>query len=95
MAWMVQTSGGVILNVHAVPRAARNAIQGLHGEAVKIRLQAPPVEGKANRALLRCLSEALDVPERQLTLLSGAAGRRKRVLIAGLSRPEIQARLNL
>ena len=78
-----------------MPCAARDAIRGLHGDAVKIRLRAPPVDGQANRALLRFLGELLDVPARQLTLLSGASGRHKRVLISELSAREIRARLDI
>lgn len=84
-----------MLQVHAVPRAARNAIHGLHGEALKIRLRAPPVSGRANRALLDFLSELLKIPASQLTLVSGASGRHKRVLISALTAGEIRARLGL
>ncbi len=84
-----------LLELHIVPRASRTEIQGWHGGAVKIRLQAPPVDGKANRVLLEFLGQALNLPAARLTLVSGAAGRRKRVRVAGLSGAEVQRRLGL
>lgn len=84
MSWISQTSGGVILNIHATPRASKAGIQGLHGDALKIRLRAPPVDGKANAALIKYLAEVFDVPERSISILSGETGRRKRILIEGL-----------
>ncbi len=84
-----------MLELHIVPRASRTEIQGWHGAAVKIRLQAPPVDGKANRALLEFLGNALHLPVSRLSLAGGAAGRRKRVRVAGLSGAEVQRRLGL
>lgn len=84
MSWITQTSRGVVLNIHATPRASRSGIQGLHGDALKVRLQAPPVDGKANAALIACLAEVFGIPERNITILSGDTGRRKRVLLEGL-----------
>lgn len=88
-------SAGARLTVHAVPRAARSDIAGLHGGAVRVRLQAPPVDGKANRALLEFLADRLGLSPRSLTLLSGAKGRHKTVRIAGLSPAEVARRLGL
>ncbi len=86
MEWIRETTKGVLLPVRAVPRASKNEIQGVHGEALKIRLQAPPVEGKANQALIRFLSDALDIPRAQLSIASGETGRNKAVLITGITR---------
>ena len=69
------------LTLHAQPGARRSEIQGLHGDAIKIRIAAPPAEGAANRALLAWLAEAFGVPQARCLLLSGAASRRKRVRI--------------
>lgn len=95
MAWIVPTPRGAIITVQAVPRAAHNAVHGLHGDAVKVRLQAPPVANRANLALVGFLAEALNIHPRQLTILAGATGRRKRVAIDGLGTPEIRSRLGL
>ena len=70
-----------MLSIHACPRAVSNAIQGLHGDNLKIRLRAPPVDGKANDALIAYLAERLGVPTRDIALVSGTTGRHKRVLI--------------
>jgi uncharacterized protein (TIGR00251 family) len=81
MSWITDSSAGCIITVHAAPRAARNQIQGTHGDALKIRLKAPPVDGKANRALLSFLAQCLGLPPRQLELLTGDTGRHKRILV--------------
>lgn len=86
MEWIRETAKGVLLPVRAVPRAAKNEIQGVHGDALKVRLQAPPVEGKANQALIRFLSDTLDIPRSQLSVASGETGRNKAVLITGMTR---------
>jgi uncharacterized protein (TIGR00251 family) len=83
------------LELHIVPRAGRTEICGRYGSAVKIRLHAPPVDGKANRALLEFLGQSLNIPVSCLTLVSGATGRRKRVRVEGLSEAEVYRRLGL
>jgi hypothetical protein len=93
MEWIRETAKGVLLPVRAVPRAAKNEIQGVHGDALKVRLQAPPVEGKANQALIRFLSDALDIPRSQLSVASGETGRNKAVLITGLPKTELIRRI--
>jgi len=95
MAWISVTNRGVVLNVHAVPRSSKNAVQGLYGDAVKVRLQAPPVDGRANEALVCLLGEALDLPPRRITILAGTAGRKKRVLVEGLGEAQVRAKLGL
>jgi len=95
MNWITATRTGVMLSVHACPRAARDAVQGLHGDAVKIRLRSPPVDGKANAALLAFLGQILDVPARDLTLVSGHSARQKRVAIAGVTEAAVRARLGI
>lgn len=92
---MSQTSGGVILAVHVAPRASRSEIRGLHGEAVKVSLRAPPVDGKANAALIGFLAERLDVPLRSVRLVSGETGRRKRIFVEGLTPAGVASRLSL
>lgn len=83
MSWLRSTPDGVVLTVRVIPRAAREQVAGLHGDALKIRLPAPPVEGKANAALIRFLSDRLDVPANRVSILSGETGRNKRVLVRG------------
>ena len=72
---------GVVLALSVVPGASRTELAGLHGDALRVRLSAPPVDGKANEALLAWLAEVLDVPRRRLSLLRGVSSRRKQVLV--------------
>lgn len=95
MSWITATKTGVMLSVHACPRAAQDQVQGLHGDAVKIRLRSPPVDGKANDALIAFLSQMLAVPARDLIIVSGHSARRKRVAIAGVTEAAVRARLGL
>ena len=84
MPWLTETPDGAVLNLRIVPRAAKNAIQGELGDALKIRLCAPPVDGAANAALIEFLSDFFSLPRARVQLLSGATSRNKRVLLAGL-----------
>jgi uncharacterized protein len=95
MNWIMPSAEGVILNIRVVPRASKSEVLGLHGDALKVRLQAPPVEGRANAALIDFLSDTLDLPARQIALLSGATGRNKRVRVQGATVGEIQGKLRL
>jgi uncharacterized protein (TIGR00251 family) len=67
-----------------IPRSPRSRVDGLRGDAVVIRLAAPPVEGAANEALVAFLSDVLDLPRRNITIVSGETSRDKRVRIEGL-----------
>lgn len=93
--WLVPIEGGARISLHIQPRGSRNAVEGLHGGALKIRLTAPPVEGAANEALIRFLSEVLGCPRSAVRLTGGATSRRKTVEIAGRSPAQIRARLGL
>jgi uncharacterized protein (TIGR00251 family) len=79
--------GGVELSVFCQPKAARSALIGMHGGALKAKVKAPPVEGKANQALLDLLAGALGVPRGRLTLVSGEQSRNKRVRVNGVDAP--------
>jgi len=70
------------LTLHVQPGASRTEVAGTHGDALKMRLAAPPVEGKANAELLRFLAEVFGVPRRNVTLLRGELSRAKVVRIA-------------
>lgn len=80
----------LILDCHLQPKASNNAFVGLHGERLKIRLTAPPVDGKANALLLAFLAEEFAVGKSSVTLLSGQQSRQKRVRIQSPARlPEL------
>jgi len=88
--WIASRTDGVVLNIRVVPRASKTGVAGIMGDAIRIRLQAPPVEGKANKALIRFLSELLDIPKGSITILSGDLARNKRVAIAGVAEPDVR-----
>ena len=79
--WYSWHGTGLVLNVRVQPRASRDEIAGVLGEQLKIRLSAPPVDGKANQALLQFLAHLSSVPVAQVTLLGAQTGRNKRVRI--------------
>jgi uncharacterized protein (TIGR00251 family) len=78
----------VVLRVHVQPGTGRSAMVGKHGNALKVRVAAPPVEGRANEALLALVASTLGVKSDQVTLLSGDASRAKRVRITGVDPDE-------
>ena len=82
-----------ILRVRLTPRAASSQIDGWDGDLLRVRVAAPPVEGKANRALLRLLAQALDVPPSRLRLVKGQTSREKVIAVEGLSEEEVRPRL--
>ena len=71
--------GRTRFRVRVVPRASRTEVAGEHGGALRIRLAAPPVDGKANAALIRFLSSALAVPRAEIRIASGASSRAKTI----------------
>jgi uncharacterized protein (TIGR00251 family) len=85
----------VVLHVHVQPGAGRSAVVGRHGEALKIRVAVPPVEGRANDAAIALLAEAMEVPARDVTLASGERSRVKRVRIQGVTAEEVEVQLRL
>ena len=81
--WYRRNADVVTLTLHVQPGAKRSEIAGLHGEALKIRLAAPPIEGRANEALLKFIAGLFDVPLRQVELRQGGQSRHKVVAIVG------------
>lgn len=88
-----QSANGVLLRIRVQPRASRNEVVGLHGDTVRVRLSAPPVDGQANDELIRFLSQQLDVPRSAFRLVSGQTSRLKVIAINGVRMEEIAARL--
>jgi uncharacterized protein len=90
---LTEQPGGVTIPIRAVPRAARNALDGVAEGALRVRLAAPPVEGAANKALVAFLAELLGVPKRDVEIVTGERGRRKLVRVVGLTADEARRRL--
>ena len=86
---------GVVLRVHVQPGAGRSAVVGRHGDALKVRVAAPPVEGRANEAARARVAEALGVPEADVELTSGQSSRTKRFRLKGLDAEEADKRLRV
>ena len=85
--WRRDDGDALILALHVQPGAKRTEIAGTHGEALKVRIKAPPVEGKANTALVRYFASAFGVPVRQVTLVRGESSRDK---ILRIERPSLR-----
>jgi uncharacterized protein (TIGR00251 family) len=81
--WYRRNGDILTLTLHVQPGAKRTDVAGLHGKALKIRLAAPPIEGRANEALLKFIAEAFGVPLRQVELKQGGQSRHKVVAITG------------
>jgi uncharacterized protein (TIGR00251 family) len=81
--WYSQGTDSFTLYLHVQPGAKQTTVAGLHGGALKIRLAAPPVEGKANKVLLKFVAEFFNVPLRNVLLKQGELSRHKRVVISG------------
>jgi len=81
-----QADGSSIsLSVHVQPRASRTRIAGLHGDALKLCITTPPVDGKANAAVIEFLARLFKIPKTAVTLASGEVSRDKRIILAGVS----------
>ena len=95
-ALMVQdTKDGAILTVHIQPKASTTECVGIHGDAIKIRVAAPPVDGAANDELIRFLARRFSIPSTSVQIHSGAGGRYKRVLVKEATAQFVLACLNI
>jgi hypothetical protein len=88
-----ESGDGVTFPVNVHPRAKRSAITGKVGDALKISLTAPPIDGKANDACIEFFAKLLKVPRSSVTIASGQSSRTKVIRVAGLSADEIRKRL--
>jgi uncharacterized protein (TIGR00251 family) len=85
----IGADGSIVLELHCQPGARRTEVVGAHGNRLKVRLSAPPVEGRANEALVNFLASSFGVPRQNVTLVRGQAGRSKTVRIASpAARPD-------
>jgi len=87
------TPQGATFSVRVQPRAKKNTVAGVLGDALKLSLTAPPVEGRANQACVEFLAELLSVPRASITIAAGESSRNKVVRVAGLSGAEVRRRL--
>jgi uncharacterized protein (TIGR00251 family) len=93
--FLTQSGDSVLITVRVIPRATRSQIAGTRNDALLVRLSSPPVDGAANAELIDVLSDALGVPRRSVTLVSGERSRSKRVRVAGMAADDVRRALNL
>jgi uncharacterized protein (TIGR00251 family) len=86
-----ETEDGVILQVHVVPRSAKSEVAGVQGDALKLRIAAPPVEGQANKECVRFLSDILGIKKKQVIIVGGSKSKNKTIAIEGIRRKDIEA----
>jgi uncharacterized protein (TIGR00251 family) len=91
----VSSSPHCTLAIKAIPNAPRNEVVGWLGEALKVKIHAPPLEGRANDALCEFLADELDLPRRAVTVLRGDTSRQKVVQISGLTLAAVKAALGV
>ena len=85
MSPLERTSDGIRLRLRVQPRASRTEVAGPHGDALRIRLSAPPVDGAANAELVRYVAELLEVARSAVVITAGHAGRRKTIEVRGVA----------
>ena len=93
-AWIQSQDGALCVLIHCQPGAKRTRVVGEHGGRLKIALNAPAVDNKANEALVAWLAECLSIPRRQVEIVSGHTSRQKRVMIQGLDMQTVNGVLN-
>lgn len=94
MLRIVPTATGVRVSIRVQPRASADEIAGAHGDALRIRLTAPPVEGAANDALVDFLASVLGIARRDVTIIAGSTSRSKIVELAGITEGRVRALLD-
>jgi uncharacterized protein (TIGR00251 family) len=88
-SYVTAKGSGAILEVFVQPRAAKEGLVGLHGGALKIKVTAPPVDGRANEAVGSILARILEVPRSSVSVVSGSRGRHKRVEVTSMGAHEV------
>jgi hypothetical protein len=82
---ITSTAHGIMINVRVIPRAGHAGLAGTRGDALLVRLRAPPVEGAANDELMEVLASVFAVPKRAVSIVAGERSRAKRVVVTGIT----------
>lgn len=90
---ITRKNGDVLLSVHVQPKSSRECFTELYGDSVKISIKAPPVDGKANKAITQFLAAFFKVPRKGVQIHSGKQSRKKKFLIAGVTEEEVRTRV--
>jgi uncharacterized protein (TIGR00251 family) len=88
-----ETAEGTVINVRAQPRSSRAGIDGLIGDAVKVRIRSAPVDGKANKELIETLADEFGLPKSSVVFKSGESSKMKRLLLKGVSGSDVESRV--
>lgn len=91
MAYFTETAEGVIVSVRAQPRSSKSGVEGILGDALKVRIRSAPVDGKANKELVETLADAFSLPKSRVSFAGGETSKNKRILLAGVSAGEVRA----
>ena len=91
--WLKTTPDGVVVSLYIQPRASRNEVVGEQGDALKLRLTSPPVDGAANKLCCEFVAKRCGVAKRDVTLISGERSRQKRLLVQGKEAADVAAAL--
>lgn len=90
MDYLTETADGVVLNVRAQPRSSRAGVDGIVGDAVKVRIRSAPVDGKANKELVETLADAFDLPKSRVVFKGGETSKTKRLLLLGVDAAHVR-----
>ena len=90
-SYITETPDGVVLNVRAQPRSSRSGLDGILGDAVKVRIKCAPVDGKANKELIETLADAFGLPKSAVVFKSGETSKTKRILLRGLNAAHVKS----
>ena len=94
-AWIRPARDGASVEVFVRPRAAKDAIAGVHGTGLRVKVKAPPVEGRANRAVEELFARLLGLPRSAVTVVTGESSRHKTIHVAGMSPEDVTASLDV
>lgn len=89
--FMTETADGVVIGVRAQPRSSRAGLDGVVGDALKVRIRSAPVDGKANRELVETLADAFGIPKSRVIIKGGETSKTKRILLCGVTAEQAQS----
>ncbi|GBC62820.1 YggU family protein [Desulfonema ishimotonii] len=90
MLWTQEKENGLSLRIFVQPKSSKNMVVGLHGDALKVKLTAPPVDGAANKMCVKFLAKSFGLSKSSVEILSGHTGRTKQVLLQGRDADELE-----
>jgi len=86
-----EVESGVVFSIHVIPRSKKEGFAGTHGDSIKVKVNAPPVEGAANKAVVKFIAKLFDVSKSNVEIIKGETGREKQVLVRGVGLEKAKA----